>query len=319
MIDSLITPRIRNAAADRMGYERDLDRAAGGIRMYWWEGFRTYRDSLRLLAARRSPLTYNFGDLISPLVVHLVSGRTPVYSNSGGKLLALGTAFRALRSGDTVWGTGLLGREELPYIRNTKDVTFAAVRGPKTRALLREAGFDCPAVFGDIATLLPLYVENDLDKRFRVGVVPHWTQLPEFKAHLPSSTATLIDVTNRVDLVIKQILQCDYVIATSLHGLVVAEAYGIPARLLVYRRPVRGNLHKYEDYFLSTGREIEYDTAGTIADVIRLCAAQNASKTPSFELEPLLKAFPCGPVKEPGDSPSARWSTYDIASVGCFR
>ena len=51
---------------------------------------------------------------------------------------------------------------------------------------------------------------------------------------------------------IRAILDSEFVISTSLHGLVLADAYGIPARML--RITENEPLFKYQDYYEGTGR-----------------------------------------------------------------
>ena len=51
---------------------------------------------------------------------------------------------------------------------------------------------------------------------------------------------------------IRAILDSELVISTSLHGLVLADAYGIPARML--RITENEPLFKYQDYYEGTGR-----------------------------------------------------------------
>ena len=53
--------------------------------------------------------------------------------------------------------------------------------------------------------------------------------------------------------VVKKILEAKFVVSGSLHGIVVAEAFGIPARLL--RVTEVEHLFKYEDYYAATGRK----------------------------------------------------------------
>lgn len=55
--------------------------------------------------------------------------------------------------------------------------------------------------------------------------------------------------------VIEQIASCDYIASSSLHGLIVAEAYGIPNLWLEISGKLLGGHFKFHDFFLSLGKD----------------------------------------------------------------
>ncbi len=56
------------------------------------------------------------------------------------------------------------------------------------------------------------------------------------------------------DEVIRKILDSEFVISSSLHGLIIADAFGVPSRLL--KITDTEPLFKYRDYYEGTGRPI---------------------------------------------------------------
>jgi hypothetical protein len=56
----------------------------------------------------------------------------------------------------------------------------------------------------------------------------------------------------------KQILACEHILSSSLHGIIVAHAYGIPAVQVQFSDRIFGDGVKYHDYFLSVDLEV-YD------------------------------------------------------------
>jgi pyruvyltransferase len=79
--------------------------------------------------------------------------------------------------------------------------------------------------------------------------------------------------------------QSRLVISGSLHGLIVAESYGIPARLLkmTWQEP----LLKYIDYYESTGRP-HFRYATSVLQALQL----GGEDAPIIDCQRLLDAFP---------------------------
>ena len=229
----------------------------------------------------------NFGDLLAPLIVKRLSGRC-VTSHQRNfrrrKLFALGSSLGAARDGDMLWGTGSKGSR--PKARR---LDVRAVRGPKTRALLREYGIDCPEVFGDPAMLMPwVYAPDDAPIRSGIGIIPHYKD-HQLVRSLQGVDLRWISVMDHPLRVIDAIRCCEVVLSSSLHGLVLAEAYGIPACFM--ETPVQVRL-KYEDYYAATGRDvISYDYDGYL-DPEAAARVALKSEPPALDLTHLLLAFP---------------------------
>jgi hypothetical protein len=71
-----------------------------------------------------------------------------------------------------VWGAGIAEDRDARFAQRVKNVTYAAVRGPRTWKVLHAGGIDCPRVFGDPAMLLPLYLSNDIRLAITLGLTP---------------------------------------------------------------------------------------------------------------------------------------------------
>ena len=311
-----IVRRCRTAVASRHRY---CGAEAAGIRLYWCEGFR--RPTLaspHRIRGLRGPFAPNFGDALSPLVVSLLAGRRVVYANDGAKLVALGSIFFALQDGDVVWGAGLARREHVTYAARARGVTYRALRGPATARLLRAHGIPDSIPLGDPAILLPLLIENDVVPEHEVGIVPHWSHLPDFERDLRDSCVKLVDVCEPFDVVARAILSCKLVLSTSLHGVILAESYGIPALLVCYGSHPRGDATKYIDYFESTGRDFHARPIARVSDITRLAAQASRVPTPRFSRDSLLDSFPY-PVRSLTHTPTVRWSQVREEMLGCFQ
>jgi pyruvyltransferase len=202
----------------------------------------------------------NVGDALSRFIVDAVAGRPVVTSvactslprNSEACLLAVGSILHRAIAGDIVWGSGLGNhlKSARPW-QAPRPLRVLAVRGPLTRNLLLEQAVDCPAVFGDPALLLPkLYQPPSIAPRGTV-VVPHVYDT-ELAAAFPE--AELLDPRGDPFDIVDRLATSQLVISSSLHGVIIAEAYGVPAVLHLPLRP-REPSFKFDDYYASTGRD----------------------------------------------------------------
>ena len=225
--------------------------AAVGYRMgTWLNDQRVHLDPRpRMLATHWYKKRPNFGDAVSPVVLAHVSARTPAWVSEfrSGKVLAIGSLLHRVRPGDTVWGTGA--------IRNTpidvEGVNYLAVRGPLSRSVIRG---DVPEIYGDPASLLPKIYEPRISRRFEVGVVPHY--MDRDAMWIDDTSISVIDPLHPWRQVVDLIASCDVIISSSLHGLIVAESYGIPAVWVSAGDRLVGGTFKFRDYYLATEREI---------------------------------------------------------------
>jgi pyruvyltransferase len=193
--------------------------------------------------------TTNFGDLISPVILAAIFDVEPVWVSKKyrPKVLGAGSILAAAKAGDVVWGSGLLAPE--PF--NGRGVRFLAVRGPRTRSLIEG---DVPERYGDPGILIPtVYQPSRPERRYDVGLVPHYRDTDLMTSDDPSVRVIHVkdpDWRATVD----QINQCDVIISSSLHGLIVAEAYGIPAVWVQPTDRLRGGRFKFLDYYEGSGR-----------------------------------------------------------------
>lgn len=122
-------------------------------------------------------------------------------------------------------------------------------------------GIDCPSVFGDPALLLPrFYTPKRMEKRYKLGVIPHvidWDYDVMRKIRKERNDILVIDLAHydKWTDVIDQICSCEAIASSSLHGLIVSDAYNVPNCWITLSGKISGGLFKYFDYFSSVGRE----------------------------------------------------------------
>ena len=197
----------------------------------------------------------NWGDELNPYLISRISGEQVrlVEDPDVPKYLCVGSTIHLADDNTTVWGAGFIN----PDHHTVGTPKVLAVRGPKTRHKLTEDGIECPRVFGDPALLLPRFFNPKVTKRYAVGMIPHyidkgnkWIQklwnFPEIKK---------IDIQKPIEDVVKDILECEKIFSSSLHGIIAADAYGIPAYWIKFHN--RLGDFKFEDYLMSVGRDLD--------------------------------------------------------------
>lgn len=204
----------------------------------------------------------NFGDELSSAVVEWVSGYPTklVETDYANKLVAVGSILERARNGDIIWGSGVHPTQHdlfwqkpvRKWYRKTQeretDIEVWAIRGPLSRDALLYRGVECPERFGDPGVLTALVYPKSRDPNKKWGLIPHFRD----KDVLDGNDIHVINVHDKWVNVVDQIIQCECIISSSLHGIVVAEAYGVPA---IWLRTLSGEgFIKYMDYYAGTGR-----------------------------------------------------------------
>lgn len=233
----------------------------------------------------------NFGDQLSKIIVSLMlSTRGMTLDDEAvrdGELGAIGSILHLLDEGATVWGSGANGKIAADAYR-FKTLDVRAVRGPRTRQFLMARGIAVPEVYGDPALLIGLLSRGRFDtieKSHRIGFVPNLNDMRDGAVFALPPGVKFISPMRAWHRCIRDILGCEMVVASSLHGLVIAEAFGIPARHV--KLSEHEPMFKYLDYYEGTGRFIA-KTATSIASAIEL----GGEPPPQFRPGPLLDAFP---------------------------
>lgn len=199
----------------------------------------------------------NFGDLLSSYLIDRFTHLSSEYASpQDAELVVVGSILEHLpyEWGGVVAGAGKLHEGSKVFLPNAQ---ILAVRGP-----LSAKGLGKNIVLGEPGLLANELVPLE-DKRYNLGIIPHWTDNvlehnPIFKKYNP----LIIRVGDDPLKVITQIGQCKKIVSSSLHGIVLADAFGIPRRIEIPPRTLshphqEGGLFKWKDYSLSIGMKLE--------------------------------------------------------------
>lgn len=230
--------------------------------MWWWWGHNQ---------------TPNFGDAINPyLVSKLGDNVVPTYVSSFRRMdclkrvvsnllhfrkldvgrwrkvirgnryaLCIGSILENSKPGNTVWGSGFM-----TYDQSIQGGKILAVRGYESLKRLKELGYNIECAIGDPAILLPLVYTPNVKCINEIGIIPHIKEYEYIKSQ--TDLLTIDFRTSDIESVIDKICSCKLIFSTSLHGLIVAHAYGIPA-LWMHVGNIGTDGFKFHDYFSSVG------------------------------------------------------------------
>lgn len=248
-----------------------------------------------MLYIKKLPLVYwavreNYGDLLSPFIMHHLTGlpirrvdvaymqkscKHLITSFLYGKIHSLQYRFwpfqknyvcigSILGQGNKYshyWGSGCLYKLNAPI-----SGIVHAVRGYKSKEeiLRTKSKFVGNIAVGDPALLLPMFIPPTT-RTHQLGIIPHYQDYSFFVRHYGEKFFIINVESSDVVKVTQQITSCKYILSTSLHGLIVAHAYNIPALWIETKelQPGSGGF-KFYDYFSSVGldympiKNIEY-------------------------------------------------------------
>lgn len=202
---------------------------------------------------------YNLGDSLGEVIIRfLLSQRgididKPVSRTK--HLYCVGSNIQGAYQSATIWGSGIFPpknkKEAFLQKYCGRKLDIRAVRGPLTRQIVLQYGHKCPEIYGDPAILLPLIFNPVVPKKRERLVIPQFLREIEFRKNHPNEYMVSMN-TNDYKSVINEILASEVVYTSSLHGIILAEAYGVPA--VFYRGLPECRDFKYLDYYYSTGR-----------------------------------------------------------------
>ena len=132
--------------------------------------------------------------------------------------------------------------------------SIKCVRGPLSASILKRQGIHSTYVFGDPGILAPSIFPRSESPETDIGILPHYIDMssPWVKS-CRNQGLTIIDVLSPLDEFFRSLQRCKVILSSSLHGLIFAHAYGIPALWIELSDKVIGNGFKFFDYYLSIG------------------------------------------------------------------
>jgi len=248
----------------------------------------------------------NLGDVCGFLLAERLSARPCYYEplkTGRPTFVLIGSVLSPkLHKNCTIWGAGFIGPDEsIP-----SGLRVVATRGPLSLQRLRQLGYTDSIAIGDPALLIPLIFPNvQLTAEYDVGIIPHYVDKTSFAERFNGRSSTrqeshmVIEIeTDNLGKFIESLLRCRFIVSSSLHGVIIAHAFGIPAVWVRFSDEVVGGSFKFHDYFLSVGIQV-YDGVDLTNGQITLPSLMNLRdihqdqmNIRKFDPVPLIKACP---------------------------
>ncbi len=206
----------------------------------------------------------NVGDALNPYLIYKMWGLPCKKIRQGSDefhVMLIGSILNEANSNTVVAGAGFIKEESFLE----KFPKILSVRGKKTLNKLQNLGVDISNIeTGDPAILISDYFEPSIDtKKYSIGIVPHIVDTENVNNIFGNIEGVKVidlrlgslDSSEEIEKIIEEICSCERIISSSLHGLIIAHAYGIPGAWCEFSDGVIGNGFKFKDYYSSYGIE----------------------------------------------------------------
>lgn len=215
----------------------------------------------------------NFGDLLTPCLLDFFGIEAKNSSVHHSDLLLLGSILQDVSAdySGIIAGAGLIRNISKPLVK----AKILGLRGYLTK---EKMGVNVDVTLGDPGILASALITKRSDKKFILGVVPHYVDKDDERtiklARKYPQDVLVIDVQQPPENVISQIDGCNFVLSSSLHGLIVADSLSIPNRWLQLSNKVLGDGFKFHDYYSVydlTPQPFELYDSIRLSDIVSAC------------------------------------------------
>lgn len=221
--------------------------------------------------------TANFGDLLTPYLLNYLYGRATCWENiKTANLLCIGSLLdrllcphmslkqklkRIFAGVINIWGSGFIMPELPGNVHLKRRVKVYALRGELSRKRMEKyTGQDLSHIaLGDPGLLISrVFDTSKISKKYECGIIPHYVdaQSPLLN-NIKIKNSIIIDVSAPVEQVLNQIAQCKTIMSSAMHGLIAADAMGIPNVRLVLSDRILGGDYKFTDYYSAFGLPLQ--------------------------------------------------------------
>lgn len=159
------------------------------------------------------------------------------------------------------WGSGFISNKEEdlkkligPFVWEfNRKIEFHALRGLYSQTMVEKIINEKLSIpLGDPGLLINRVMPEERSKKYDVGIVLHWKESIndiKGKIQLKDYSVKYISPEREPTVVINEIKECNCILSSSLHGLIVADSFCIPNRHILVSSKVEGGGFKFKDYY----------------------------------------------------------------------
>jgi len=253
----------------------------------------------------------NFGDLLNRHILEKIFNVKVEHANSGqAEMVAIGSMLEEFLWNNVnsikflikknfrlkpllVYGTGFIAEPHFKVKRpnGLPEIFFrrmipCALRGKLTQGRMEtilHKNYDSLPL-GDPGLLASLLIDSQpVVKKYSMGIIPHYVNKSHPKMEQLAALndhSVIIDIQAEPLEVLRQIAQCETIVSTAMHGLIAADALGIPNQWIMASNEIYGNNYKFRDYYSVFGQTPEpldlnttnpkHITPQTVADAYKI-------------------------------------------------
>lgn len=197
-------------------------------------------------------MSNNFGDSLNYDVIKYITKKEPVYCEDRTKphILGCGSILTEAKQTSTVWGSGFAWcHDSIP-----DNIKVATVRGELSNLKINKRS----KYVGDPALIMPMVYSPKYCNRYKYSIIPHWKDAEYLMNN--SNGINIINPLQPVRSLIDEIVSSDFILSSSLHGLILADAYGVPNQWLHLGTDIGGDGFKFADYYSTTDNKFTVPT-----------------------------------------------------------
>lgn len=143
-----------------------------------------------------------------------------------------------------------------------KPYSYCALRGEITKKFIQEHGGikNKDLLLFDPGLLLSkLYAPKEpIKKLHNVGIIPHYVDELRIRKKYGEKYHIISMQTNDIEQLVNDILSCEVIISSSLHGIIFSHSYGIPAYHVQFTDFFKNGNFKFADYYSSFLGKVKY-------------------------------------------------------------
>lgn len=210
---------------------------------------------------------------------------------NGGKrkhTLFCGSILGKSNAYSNILGAGFISKDQanMPIQYNK----VIGVRGNLTAESLRFNDRDLSISFKGDPGLLVKEIINPRDSNYetshKIGVIPHFIDYDLVNKIISDDPRFIvIDITKNYKAVCNEILKCDVVLSSSLHGLIFSDAMNVPNSWVRFSNNIIGGTFKFRDYYsVMTNPQDNFYSCYNVDDLVSASNKANISVNNNYSI-----------------------------------